>query len=728
MRRGVGRSLVGAGAAILLVAGFAAVLHVLAPRDTQDFAARVAAVETSRVVVDRDGGLLKPFPISEGRWRLPVSLDEVDPRFVTMLTAYEDRRFFEHPGVDPVALVRAAVQLVTHGGIVSGGSTLSMQLARLMTPGRPRTLPTKIVQIEEALEIEREMTKRQILTAYLTLAPYGGNVEGIAAASLTYFGHSPRRLSVAEAALLIALPQSPEARRPDRDPQAARAARDRVLARLRDAGVIDGAEYARAAREDVPDGRRDLPNHSPHLALEVAAAAPQEPRIALTIDGDLQARLEDLVAQKRQLLPAHQSMAILVADHTTGEVLAEIGSAGFHSDGRFGQVDMVRAVRSPGSALKPFIYGLAFEAGVAHPETLIEDRPVDFDGYRPTNFALDFQGTVTVREALQQSLNVPAVRLLDAIGPARLVARLQRAGVHPQLPDGATPGLPIALGGLGLTLDELVTAFAGLAEGGEPVALRRLAGTAPPAGQASEFLDRRAAWLVADVLEGTPPPAGHLRQEIAFKTGTSYGYRDAWSVGFDGKYVVGVWVGRPGRGAGAGPERPARRGADPVRRLRPAARQARAAAAGAGRDADRPQRRPARRAPALRRRPHSRHGAGAGAGDRLPARRLARGGEPRPRRRHPPAGRQARRRPPALPLVRERPSDRHGAAARAELAAGRPRLLDPHRRRCRRPLREHHDLRRIAPGRPPRRGRHRALVLRGNGCMPAALRVPTECS
>lgn len=543
MRRIAGTA-AGVVAGIAVAAAFAALLHLLAPRDAGDLAARARSIETSRVVLDRDGALLKPFPISEGRWRLPVALQDIDPRFVSLLTAYEDSRFFEHPGVDPIAVARAASQVITHGGVVSGASTLSMQLARLMTPGRPRTLATKLSQVTEALALERALTKEEILTAYLTLAPYGGNVEGIAAASLAWFGHSARRLSVAEAALLVALPQSPEARRPDRDAEAARDARDRVLRRLARAGAIDGAELARALREPVPAARLDLPNRSPHLALEMAAAAPEARSIRLTLDAALQARLERLAAERRPFMPDRQSLAILVADHRTGEVLAEIGSAGFFSDGRFGQIDMVRAVRSPGSTLKPFIYGLAFEAGLAHPETLIEDRPVDFDGYRPTNFELEFQGTVTVREALQQSLNVPAVRLLEAVGPARLVSRLQRAGAKPRLPGDAHPGLPIALGGVGLTLDELVTAFAGLAEGGRHVSLKRLPQEKTDEGEI-EFLDRRAAWLVGDVLSGTPPPAGHPARGIAFKTGTSYGYHDAWAVGFDGRHVVGVWVGRP---------------------------------------------------------------------------------------------------------------------------------------------------------------------------------------
>jgi penicillin-binding protein 1C len=286
-----------------------------------------------------------------------------------------------------------------------------------------------------------------------------------------------------------------------------------------------------------------MPNLAPHLARLLSTEVPDAPGWRITLDARLQGELEALAKEKAIALGANQSVAILVADHTNGEVLAEVGSADFFDARRAGQVDMVRAVRSPGSTLKPLIYGLAFEAGLAHPETLIDDRPTSFRGYRPRNFDFGYQGTVSVREALEMSLNVPAIQLLDAVGPTRLVARLKRAGVDPKLPRDDKPGLPIGLGGVGMSLDQLVTLFAGLAEGGTPVKLHR----APlaPKRPKGEFLDARAAWQVADILEGTPPPAGRAYSGFAYKTGTSYGYRDAWSVGFDGKHVIGVWVGRP---------------------------------------------------------------------------------------------------------------------------------------------------------------------------------------
>jgi penicillin-binding protein 1C len=507
------------------------------------------SVPTSTLVLDRNGHLLRPFTVADGRWRLPIALTELDTTYLAMLLAWEDRRFHEHRGVDPRALLRAGVQLLTNGRIVSGGSTLTMQLVRLLDGRATRDPGGKLHQILKALALERRADKAGILTAYLTLAPYGSNIEGLRAASLAWLGKEPRRLTPAEAALLVALPQAPEARRPDRDPQAARRARDRVLARALAAGVIDADTEAAARRSPVPTERRPFPLLAPHLAQHAVRANPGAADIRLTIDAALQGRLELLAAERAAALGQDLSVALLVADHGSGEVLASVGSAGLFDERRDGYIDMTRVLRSPGSTLKPLIYGLAFEAGIADPESLIEDRPTGFAGYVPANFDREFQGTVTVRRALQLSLNVPAVKLLDAVGPARLVARLRRAGARPALPDLTPPGLAIGLGGVGVTLHDLVQVFAAIAGGGTPVALTE---TLAPRSQgspnprlAARVLDERAAWTVASVLAGAPPPANAAPGSLAFKTGTSYGYRDAWAIGFDGRHVAGVWVGRP---------------------------------------------------------------------------------------------------------------------------------------------------------------------------------------
>ncbi len=499
----------------------------------------------STEVVDREGRLLRPYAAEEGRWRLQVAVEDVDPRFLAMLVAYEDRRFYEHAGVDPLALARAAWQFLANGRIVSGASTLSMQVARLLKPRSERSLAAKLGQMLRALQLERGLSKREILALYLNLAPYGGNLEGVRAASLSYFGKEPGRLSLEEAALLVALPQSPELRRPDRFALQARRARDRVLDRVGAALSIPADEIALARREAVPAMRRPMPALAAHAADRARAADPQRSRHRLTVDAVLQAQLERLAHERAQALGPEISVAILALDHAAGEVRARVASAGYFDDARAGQVDMTQALRSPGSALKPFVYGLAFEDGLAHPETMIEDRPTRYGAYRPENFDQTFQGTVTVRRALQQSLNVPAVALLEQVGAARLRARLSQAGAPLALPRGEAPGLALGLGGVGITLQDLTTLYAGLARQGSTIATVERAEDAALVRVPQRLLDPVAAFYVGNVLLGAPPPDNAARNRIAFKTGTSYGYRDAFAVGYDGERTIGVWVGRP---------------------------------------------------------------------------------------------------------------------------------------------------------------------------------------
>ncbi|WP_025031873.1 transglycosylase domain-containing protein, partial [Nitratireductor aquibiodomus] len=376
--------------------------------------------------LDRDGALLRAYAASDGRWRLPADIDTLDPQFLKMLVAYEDKRFWSHPGVDMRALGRAALQLLWNGRIVSGGSTLSMQLARLTEPREARSFSAKFRQIARALQIERRLSKREILERYLTLAPYGGNLEGVRAASLAWFGKGPHKLGLEEAALLVALPQSPEARRPDRHPKIAKAARDRVLARMAGAGVIVESEVARASEAKLAGRRLPMPAYAAHLADAVVRKEPEKRVHRLTISRSAQAGLEEVAAKAARRLGPRVSVAMMLADAQTGAVLARVGSAGYFNAARAGWIDMSVAERSPGSTLKPFIYGLAFEEGLVMQETMIEDRPGNFSGYRPRNFDMAYQGDVSVRTALQMSLNVPAIRLLDAVGPVRLVARMRR--------------------------------------------------------------------------------------------------------------------------------------------------------------------------------------------------------------------------------------------------------------------------------------------------------------
>jgi len=522
------------------------------------------ARQVSTSVVDRNGRLLRAYAMADGRWRLPVDArTDVDPLYLRLLLAYEDQRFRSHSGVDARALGRAAIQFASNGRIVSGGSTLTMQLARLMEPRQQRSLHAKLRQIVRAVELERILGKDEILNLYLALAPFGGNLEGIRAASIAYFGKEPKRLSLSEAALLVALPQSPESRRLDRHPDVARMARDRVLDRMVEQNVVSAAEASQAKAIAVLPMRKPMPILAPHAADQAMATLPDQPLIRLTLDAALQKVLEPLAFDRAVALGPNISVGIVVVDNASGDILARVGSASYFDDNRAGQVDMTRALRSPGSTLKPFIYGLAFEDGVVHPESLIDDRPRRFGSYAPENFDMTFQGTVAVRKALQLSLNVPAVTLLDRVGPARLASRLRQTGVSLVLPGDDAPNLAMGLGGVGVSLRDLAQLYSGLANLGQARPLREVlsaAGDRADSGKGKQgqkdsnkgnpsegerLLDQVAAWQVGNVLLGTPAPENAVHGRIAFKTGTSYGYRDAWSVGFDGRSTIAVWVGRP---------------------------------------------------------------------------------------------------------------------------------------------------------------------------------------
>jgi penicillin-binding protein 1C len=523
----------------------AALLGGAAARDAvDDWVTRtdlpVTAVQHSTEVRDRNGDLLRVYTVADGLWRLPVSLDQVDPGFLDMLIAYEDRRFPHHAGVDPIAALRAGLQALTNGRIISGGSTLTMQVARLLEDGTTGRWHGKLRQVRVAMALERRLSKPEILSLYLSLAPYGGNIEGIRAASLTYFGKEPKRLTTAQAALLVALPQAPESRRPDRSHARAVQARSRVLDRMVEAEIITEEARAAALLDPVPAKRRPFPALAPHLADSKRADAPEMQRLQLSLDATIQASLETLATDTLRHRRDELSIAILAAEVKTGRIVASVGSRGYAPGRGQGFVDMTRALRSPGSTLKPLVYAMAFDQGLVHPETLIDDRPVSFGRYSPQNFDGRFRGQLKISEALRQSLNIPVVLLTDEIGPQRLVGALRRAGAAPVIP-GGKPGLAVSLGGVGVTLRDLVQLYAGLANGGQAVALH--ASGAPTPG--AQIVSRSAAWQVGHILAGMTPPPGAPLGRLAYKTGTSYGHRDAWAIGYDAEHVIGVWIGRP---------------------------------------------------------------------------------------------------------------------------------------------------------------------------------------
>ena len=502
--------------------------------------------DVSTLVLDAQGGILRGFLSEDDKWRLPVKTQEVDPAYLDLLVAIEDQRFYKHPGFDPLAIIRAGWQWLSNGRIVSGASTLTMQTARLLQP-RPRTLINKVIEVARAVQLEAHFDKQEILSIYLTLAPFGGNLEGVRAASLSYFDKEPRKLTPGQAALLVALPQSPESRRPDRHAIHAGIARDVILGRALVKGILSDHEEREAKAETIPARRGTLPFFAPRLARRLKSQLPEKV-IHTTIDPSLQIALEAFIGRESRWADDGASMAVVVVENDSWKVKAYLGGADFWAPQ--GQIDLSLAFRSPGSALKPFLYGLAFDDLAVHPQTLIEDRPMVFGDYAPQNFDKSFQGAVTIEQALRQSLNVPAVQVLDRIGPVRLASSLTQAGaLLSYAKSGAAPSLPLVLGGVGVRLLDLTSLYVGLANGGE---VRRLRLT----GQDQLIRPRRifsraAAWYVTDILKGSAMPDGWAqrtgidrKRAIAFKTGTSYGFRDAWSVGYSGTYTVGVWVGR----------------------------------------------------------------------------------------------------------------------------------------------------------------------------------------
>ena len=506
----------------------------------------------AQTVVDRHKRPLRIFPDHRGLWRYQVGLEDISPDYLKAVLNYEDRWFYQHPGFNPFAIARAAWQNWRCGCIVSGGSTITMQVARRLDPHQ-RNIFGKLHQILRAIQLEWYLTKEEILTLYLNYVPMGGVIEGVEAASRLYLDRSASELSLAQSALLAVLPQAPSRLRPDRYPERARAARDKVLQRLYDFGVIDQKAFERAQLEAVVAWQPDMPLLAPLLARELHQQYPNQAVIQTTLDADIQAELQTLLQEEIQVYPNGHSAAVLVADNASGEVIAYVGSADFLNLKRFGHVDMVQAIRSPGSTLKPFIYGLALEEGLIHSASLLRDTPRYQKEYQPENFARAFSGAVDTHTALRQSLNLPVVQVLEALTPERFAAALTNVRTPYRMPGGSAPNLAMALGGGGFNLWDLVTLYGGLANKGQVKPLTAL--LQPSQEQVSTdsrwLMSEETSWVVARLLRNARPDETRnpsIRDHapgIAWKTGTSYGFRDAWAIGVTPKLTIGVWVGRP---------------------------------------------------------------------------------------------------------------------------------------------------------------------------------------
>ncbi len=502
--------------------------------------------DLARVVLAEDGTPLWRFADANGVWRYPVQTSEVSPYYLDALLTYEDRWFYQHPGVNPLALARATWQNLTGARVVSGGSTLSMQVARLLDP-HSRTFHGKLRQLWRTAQLEWHLSKAEILNLYLNRAPFGGTLQGVAAASWAYLGKSPGQLTHAEAALLAVLPQAPSRLRPDRHPQRAQQARDKVLRRLAEFQVWPQSAVDEALEEPLLLAPRLEPSLAPLLARRLNRPD-SPPLIRTTLDASLQRRLEDLLLGWRARLPEHTSAAILVVEEESMAVRAYLGSVDINDAKRFGHVDMISALRSPGSTLKPFLYGMALDDGLIHSESLLQDVPRRYGDYRPGNFSMGFTGAVPASTALSSSLNLPAVQLLEAYGPKRFAAEMRIGGVPLALPALAEPNLALILGGAGSRLEDLVSGYSAFARDGRSATIRL-----QPDDTLRErpLLSPGSAWIVRRILSGQARPDRDPRAELvqrpvlAWKTGTSYGFRDAWAIGVGPRYLIGVWIGRP---------------------------------------------------------------------------------------------------------------------------------------------------------------------------------------
>lgn len=548
---------------VLLIGGSFFTLNLLYPL-------QVPKIEVSTTVVAKNGEILRQFADENGVYRHWTQLNEVSPDYLKALIQYEDRYYYQHFGINPFSTIRALWQWAWHQRVISGSSTLTMQVARLLYP-HDRTLRGKAEQAFRALQLELHYSKEEILTLYINLAPMGGNIEGVSAASQRYFSKKASELTLSESALLVALPQRPSIYRPDRNIDIARQARDKVLQRLYDFGEITKESWEMASQDPVNYLPGETPFYAPLLAERLRREYPEKHLIQSTIDYELQRHLERFLLDSSKRFPANVSAAIVVVDNHTKEVASYIGSVDLFDKNRAGFVDMVTAIRSPGSTLKPFAFGLALDYGIIHEASLLTDVPRSFDGYEPQNFDKKFRGRVPMYRALQQSLNVPVVQVFQHLTPYYFMKALRDAGIGLYL---ESPTLSLILGGVGTTLEEQMKLFASLGANGVVAPLRlvreeslesetdflqdhdndqtvnepnapALPETFLAENQGKALLSPEASWIITKILRGVSPPKRLNTRKIAWKTGTSYGYRDGWAFGVSPDWTVGVWVGRP---------------------------------------------------------------------------------------------------------------------------------------------------------------------------------------
>ena len=506
-------------------------------------------IEYSQIVTANDGTVIHAFLTRDEKWRMMTEMNEISPQLRKAILYKEDKWFYYHYGVNPLALVRAAFNNVFHLKRTSGASTITMQVVRLLQP-KQRTYGNKVIEMFRATQLEMKFSKDEIFLMYLNLVPYGGNIEGVKAASMLYFGRMPGKLSLAQITTLAVIPNRPLSLKPGKNNDVIVRARNKWLKRMKSDKIFSAGEIEDALREPLEAKRREAPKFAPHFALRMKGLYPEMPIIKTSLNRFNQEKVSTIVYNysKRLLTYDIHNASVLVINNKTGRVEAYLGSPDVNDKNFSGQVDGVDAVRSPGSTLKPLVYALAFDEGLATPKTVIADVPVNFDGYTPENFNSKFNGNITVERALAYSLNIPAVKMLSQLSVPTLTDKMKLAGFHQIAKDEKKLGLSTVLGGCGVTLEELTTLYSAFAHEGKycPVKFLRSDTVQNPV----TLVSPAAAFMVSEILTTlTRPDLPNNYQssihipKIAWKTGTSYGRRDAWSIGYNMNYTIGVWVG-----------------------------------------------------------------------------------------------------------------------------------------------------------------------------------------
>jgi len=529
------------------------ILHFLFPISTY--------IPYSQIIISQEGKILNAFLSKDDKWRMRTEINEITPELEKAFLAKEDRYFYYHLGINPLAIMRAGFYNIIRGKKTSGASTITMQVARLLAP-KQRTYWNKIVEMFRALQLEMMFSKKEILTLYLNLVPYGGNIEGIKAASLLYFNRLPNKLSIAQITALAIIPNRPTSLALGKHNEMIEKERNKWLNRFKEDNIFDVQLIEDAINEPVEAKRLEVPALAPHFANYLHKQIPATDIVQTTIKADIQSKVEDITyafTRKLKGFNIHNA-AVIVVENKTRNILAYLGSPDFQDGENAGQVDNARAFRSPGSALKPLIYGIAFDEGIITPKSVIYDVPVDFSGYAPENYNRTFNGMVSVETALSHSLNVPAVKILDQIGVKNVIEVLKKAQFQEIRNKDKNLGLSLALGGCGVSLLEMTGLYCAFANQGIFEPLNMIAPntanlyddkkTSSAEVRSEQLISTEATYMLTEILTKVTRPEMPSDYEhnphipkIAWKTGTSYGRRDAWSIGYNAKYTIGVWLG-----------------------------------------------------------------------------------------------------------------------------------------------------------------------------------------